>query len=227
MKLDCRYSQTAGRRARAFALAAMLACAVVATASASYAAPQHDAAAAAEVKKEVKEEEAHETPLQTVAKLANFAILIGVLVYFLRTPVTAYLTGRSAQIRQDLVTAAETAATATTQLAEIERKLLTLPAEIEALKAQGAEDLRAEQARIAQAAVLERERLLQQTRREIEMRLRVARRELTELAARLAVSVAGQRIKRSITPEDQMRLVDRYTGQLQADAAPISRDAAR
>lgn len=218
MKLDCRYSQTTGRRARAFALAVMLAWAVVATASVSYAAPQHDAPAGAGVTKE----EAHETPLQTVAKLANFAILVGVLVYFLKTPVTAYLTGRRAQIRQDLVTAAETAATATTQLAEIERKLLTLPAEIEALKAQGAEDLRAEQARIAEAAVLERERLLQQTRREIEMRLRVARRELTELAAELAVSVAGQRIERTITPEDQLRLVDRYTGQLQAGAAPIS-----
>jgi F-type H+-transporting ATPase subunit b len=72
----------------------------------------------------------------------------------------------------------------------------------------------AEQARIAQAAAVERERLIQQTRREIEMRLRVARRELTEHAAQLAVRIAEERIKRTITPEDQMRLVDRYTAQL-------------
>jgi len=203
----------------------LLACGVVAPATA-YAVSQHDAPTATAVnnesKDETKEEGSHQTILQTVAKLANFAILVGVLAYFLRTPATVYLNGRSAQIRQDLVTAAEMRVTATRQLAEIEQKLLTLPTEIEALKSQGAEDLRAEQTRLAQAAVLERERLLQQTRREIEMRLRVARRELTELAAQLAVSVAGQRIKRSITPEDQLRLVDRYTGQLQADAGRTS-----
>ena len=46
------------------------------------------------------------------------------------------------------------------------------------------------------------------------MRLRVARRELTAHAAQLAVNVAEERIKRSITPDDQLRLVDRYTAQL-------------
>ena len=46
------------------------------------------------------------------------------------------------------------------------------------------------------------------------MRLRMARRELTEYAAALAVSVAQERIKSTITPDDQLRLVDRYTTQL-------------
>ena len=59
----------------------------------------------------------------------------------------------------DLVTAAEMRETATAQLAEIARKLQTLPAELDALKAQGAQDVVAEQARIAQAAAVERERL--------------------------------------------------------------------
>jgi F0F1-type ATP synthase membrane subunit b/b' len=62
--------------------------------------------------------------------------------------------------------------------------------------------------------MLERERLIQQTRREIEMRLRVARRALTEHAAQLTVRIAEERIKRMMTPEDQIRLVDRYTTQL-------------
>ncbi|HUR81885.1 MAG TPA: ATP synthase F0 subunit B [Thermoanaerobaculia bacterium] len=155
------------------------------------------------------------TPLQSVAKLANFAILAGVLVYFLKSPLAGYLASRATQIRQDLVTASEMRAAATARLAEIERRLQTLPAELERLKAQGEEDLRAEQVRLAQAAAAERERLLDQTRREIATRLRVARRELTEDAARLAIEVAERRIKQSITPEDQLRLVDRYTAQLQ------------
>jgi F-type H+-transporting ATPase subunit b len=150
----------------------------------------------------------------TLAKLLNFAVLIGVLVYFLRTPLAGYLSSRSAQIRQDLVAAAELRRTASAELEAIQQQLNALPAELAALKARGEEDVRAEQVRIAEAATIERQRLLDQTRREIEMRLRLARRELTEYAAELAVSVAQERIKKIITLEDQLRLVDRYTTQL-------------
>ena len=161
------------------------------------------------------EEEHHDEGIMpTVFRLANFAILAGTLVYFLRAPIAGYLASRSTQIRQELVTAAEMRAAATAQLAEIDKRMQALPGELDALKRQGAEDVRSEQARITQAAAVERERLLEQTRREIDMRLRVARRDLTEHAARLAVQVAEQRIRRSITPDDQVRLVNRYTSQL-------------
>jgi F0F1-type ATP synthase membrane subunit b/b' len=152
--------------------------------------------------------------LSAVAKIFNFALLAGGLVYFLRSPVAAYLASRSTEIRQDLVSAQQLRATATAQLEDIRRQLESLPGELEALKKQGAEDLRAERARIRAAAAAERERLLLQTRREIEMRFRIARRELMEHAAQLAVNVAQTRIVRSITPADQLRLVDRYASQL-------------
>ena len=162
-------------------------------------------------------EEAHgsEHPVRDlVARLLNFGLLVGVLVYFLKTPLAGYLSGRSAQIRQDLTTAAEMRRTAAAQLEEIQKRLGELPAELAALKSRGEEDVRAEKIRIAETARIERERLLDQTRREIAMRLRIARRQLTEYAAELAVSVAHDRIERTITPDDQLRLVDRYTTQL-------------
>ena len=149
-----------------------------------------------------------------VAKLLNFGILVGVLVYFLKTPIAGYLSGRSAQIRQDLIAAAEMRRTATAQLEEIQKRLSKLPEELAALKSRGEEDVRNEKIRLADTARVERERLLEQTRREIAMRLRMARRELTEYAAELAVDVAHDRIQRTITPDDQLRLVDRYTAQL-------------
>jgi F-type H+-transporting ATPase subunit b len=152
--------------------------------------------------------------LSVVAKVFNFAILAGVLVYFLKTPIAGYLASRGTQIRQDLVSASDMRAAATAQLAEIERQLEALPAELDALRVRGAEDVKAERARIEQAAGAERERLLAQTRREIEMRLRIARRELIEHAAQLAVGIAEARIVRSITPDDQLRMVDRYAHQL-------------
>lgn len=159
--------------------------------------------------------EAGANPVVTmVARLFNFAVLVGALVYFLRAPIAAYLASRDTQIRQDLVNASDMRAAATAQLAGIQTKMSGLPAELEALRHQGVDDVRAEQARIAEAAVQERTRLLDQTRREIDMRLRVAKRELTEHTAQLAVQVAEQRIKRAITHDDQIRLVDRYASQL-------------
>ena len=152
--------------------------------------------------------------MTTVWKVANFAILVGVLVYFLKSPLAAHMASRITQIRHDLVAAADLKKTATAQLAEIQQKMTALPAELEALRRQGADDVKAERERISKAADAERVRLLDQTRREIDKRLRVAKRELTEHAAQLAVQVAEQRIKRVITPDDQMRLVDRYASQL-------------
>jgi F-type H+-transporting ATPase subunit b len=212
MTSDCRHSQTLPRLVRAAAFVWLLMAGAWIPTSIAAAQP-HDVAAPAHTS-EAPEGPHEQTLLQTFAKLVNFGIMAAVLVYFLKGPLSVHLASRASHIRQDLVTAAEMRAAATAQLAEIDRRLKTLPAEIEALRAQGARDVVAEQARIAQAAVVERERLIDQTRREIGMRLRVARRELTAHAAQLAVQVAEARIRASITPEDQLRLVDRYTAQL-------------
>jgi F0F1-type ATP synthase membrane subunit b/b' len=154
----------------------------------------------------------------TIAKTVNFAILVSVLVYFLKTPITAYLTGRISKVREDLIAARQTRETAARQLAEIDAKLKALPLELETLKQRGAEDIVAERTRIEEAAEAERQRLLEHTRREIEMRLRIARRELLELTADRAMTVAREAIAHAITPDDQARLVDRYASQLQGQA---------
>ena len=130
-----------------------------------------------------------------------------------------YLDGRIGKVREDLVAAAQTREAATRALAEIDAKLKALPSELAALKQRGAEDIAAERVRIQEAAELERQRLLEHTRREIDMRLRVAKRELLELTANLAVGVASERIKKSITPEDQARMIDRYAAQLERGEA--------
>jgi F0F1-type ATP synthase membrane subunit b/b' len=156
--------------------------------------------------------------LPTVARVFNAAILAGTLVYFLRAPLAQYLGGRSASVRQDLVTAAATREAAHRQLQEIDERLAALPGELAALRARGAQEIAAEQARIQEAANADRNRVLEQTRREIDLQVRVAQRELIAQASQLAVGVAGERIRRNITDADQIRLVDRYVEQVKADA---------
>jgi F-type H+-transporting ATPase subunit b len=160
------------------------------------------------------EAEHEEGVLPTIARIFNFAILIGTLVYFLRSPLMAYLHERGTGIRADLVNAAEMKKAAASQLEEIDRRMKALPGELEALRAQGAEEIAAEEARIRAAAAAERDRLLEQARRDIDQQVKVAERELVSHAANLAVGVAAERIRKTITDDDQKRLADRYVQRL-------------
>jgi F-type H+-transporting ATPase subunit b len=157
----------------------------------------------------------HGSPIvATIARLINFAVLAGTLVYFLRSPIRSYLGDRGRQIRADLVKASEMRAAAAAQAAAIEQKMAALPGELDALRRQGAEETAAEEARIRQAADAERGRLLDQARREIDAQLKLAERQLVARTADLAVGIAAARVKSTITAADQARLVDQYLGRL-------------
>jgi len=172
----------------------------------------HDAGQA---EAETAHDEGHPA-LDMVARLVNFGLLAGSLWYLLKSPIRGYLDNRGKQIRADLVNAAEMKQTAAMQIEEIDRKMKALPAELEALRAQGVQETAAEEARIRTAAAAERDRLLEQARRDIDLQVKIAERDLVAHAADLAVGVASERIKKTITDEDQKRLVDRYVGQLRS-----------
>jgi F-type H+-transporting ATPase subunit b len=163
------------------------------------------------------EGEAAESPWAMVARLFNFALLAGILIYLLRSPFGAFLDGRKVQIRKSLTDAATTREEAVKQLAVIDEKLQGLPGEIEALKQRGISEIAAEEARIRQAAEVERQRMLENARREIDRRGHLVERQLLLRAGELAVSLATERVKRTINDADQARLVDRYLEQVRPE----------
>jgi F-type H+-transporting ATPase subunit b len=154
--------------------------------------------------------EANDSWWPAIAKTFNFAVLIGILVYYLRKPISGYLQGRRDTIRKDLVDAATLRSTAEKQLAGVRAKLAQLPAELEALTRRGQEELAAEAVRMKDATAREREKLIDRTHREIDAQSRLARRALVEHTAELAMKLARERVERDITPADQDRLIDRY-----------------
>jgi F-type H+-transporting ATPase subunit b len=155
-----------------------------------------------------------ESPLAPIARLFNFAILAGGLFYLLRSPMSNFLEQRGVSVRGDLQKAADLKKEASAQIRQIEEKLRELPGEIEALKRRGAEEIKAEEARIRALAEAERRRLLDQAKREIDTQLHLAERELKKRAGELAVDIATERVKRTITERDHARLVDRYVAQV-------------
>lgn len=206
--------RTGSSHAAAAVIAALFALGLAVATPVQAAQPESTRPVAEEAERETHEE-AHGTR-DMIARLFNFAILAGTLVYLLRAPIAKYLADRGTQIRGDLVAAAEMKRSAAAQIEEIERKMKALPGELEALRAQGAQEMAAEERRIQAAAAAERDRLLDQARREIDQQVKVAERELVSHAADLAVGAATERIKRNITGDDQKRLVDRYVQQLKS-----------
>src|SRR6266511_4591597 len=89
--------------------------------------PGHEAAASGEQHGEAPHED---SIVNVIARLVNFGVLAGALVYFLRAPLAAYLSGRGSQIRADLVNANETRRAAAAQIEEIDRKMQALPGEL-------------------------------------------------------------------------------------------------
>jgi F-type H+-transporting ATPase subunit b len=174
--------------------------------------------APADARQEGAESTGHESSgggiWSTIARLGNFAILVGVLVYFLKSPFVAHLADRGREVRSDLVKAASMNDDARRQLAEVDQRLGALPAEIAALSERGAAEVAAEETRITKAGETERQRLLQEAEREINQRVRAAERDLVKRAAELAVQVASGRLRSTMTEDDHKRLVDRYLSQV-------------
>jgi F-type H+-transporting ATPase subunit b len=152
--------------------------------------------------------------MATVAKALNFAALLAILIYYLKSPTATYLRTRLATIRRELDEAAALRATAEAQLGDIRAKLAGLPTELDALRQRGRDDLASERARLTDATAREKERLLDRTRREIDLQSRLAHRALLEQAADLAMRLTRAQIEREITAADQARLIERYAAEV-------------
>jgi F-type H+-transporting ATPase subunit b len=152
--------------------------------------------------------------MPTIAKVVNFSLLVGLLVYFLRRLVVEYFRARSETIGRDLVEAANLRRSAEARLDDVRTRAAALPGELETLRAHGREELAIERRRLAEATAREREKLVERVRREIEFQFQIARRELVEHTAALAMKLAAARVERDITPDDQLRLIDRYAAEV-------------
>ena len=151
-----------------------------------------------------------------IARVFNFAVLVGVLVYFLRSPIASYLRTRHETIRKDLVEAATLRSNAERQLADVRARQAALPAELETLRRLGKEEATAERARMKTATEKVRGQLLDRTQHEIEFQFRQSRRALQAHVADLAIQLARRKIEAAITSDDQQRLVERYVTEVRA-----------
>lgn len=147
-------------------------------------------------------------------RLVNFAIIAGVVVYFMRKPFRDFFANRSAEIEKAMHDSRETRERAVFALAEVERKVKELEAEAALLVA----DAQSRGEKDRQALLEEGRKVSQeiqaQVKQGIELEVQKAKAALAAEAALLSLDLAEGRIKEKISSQDHERIVKEYVAKV-------------
>ncbi len=145
--------------------------------------------------------------VEILKQAINFVLLAGVLVYFLRKPLSSFLAERSELLRKAIDDAAKARAEAAEKLSSIESRTAKLGDEISLLNAKMDAEAGAEARRLQETAAVEISRIRTQAEFAGEQEVKKAREELRREASLLAAHAAEELVRKTLSPEDQERLV--------------------
>lgn len=143
-------------------------------------------------------------------RVLNFAVLAGALVFLLRKPLSQALDSRIKGIRAQLEDLEAKKAEAERVLSEYNAKITRLSQESEGIVAEYIRQGNEAKARILKEAEASAYKLEEQARRNIENEFEMAKQSLQYEIFEKAMTRAEEIIKKSITADDQNRLVDEY-----------------
>lgn len=145
----------------------------------------------------------------------NFAILVVVLVVVARKPIRTFFADRRDEISGEINSASEMLNEAEVRYAELQRKLVELDNELEALRAASRERANAQRDRILADARAAAERIKADATAAVEREVVRAREQLRLEASELAIELAKGRLSSEITEADRDRLVDEFIGRIE------------
>jgi F-type H+-transporting ATPase subunit b len=140
-------------------------------------------------------------------KWANFAILAGVLGYFIYKKAGAFFRSRTEVIRKGIEEADRLRRDAEQRVAEIEQRLKNLEAEVGALRTKAREEMAAENERLRHETEENFGKIRRQAEQEIASAAKAARQEVRAHAAEVAVGLAASKIRGMLTPQADDALV--------------------
>jgi F-type H+-transporting ATPase subunit b len=144
---------------------------------------------------------------EIVKQAINFAILAGVLVYFLRKPVSNFLAERSELLRKGIEDAAMARADAAEKLSAVLVRVAKLSDEIAQMNAKLDAEANVEAEQIRKTYAAEIDGIRAQAEFLGQQEVKKAREELRREASELATRAAEELVRKTISPEDQERLV--------------------
>ena len=138
----------------------------------------------------------------------NSGVVILVVLYYLFKYLPGKFRARRERLDRELVEARAATADAQARLGQIETRLSSLGAEVEALRREAAGTAAAEHARMQAATEEERQRIVRTTETEIRAIQANAERGLKRYASDLAVDRAAERIR--LTPDGDRAMIDEF-----------------
>lgn len=143
-------------------------------------------------------------------RLVNFAIIAGVLIYFMRKPVRDFFKNRSAEIARAIEESRQARERAAAALADMERKMKDLEAETGRMIA----DAQTRGEKDKQALVEEGKKIAAdvqaQVKASIDVEVQKAKTALAAEAALLSIDLAEGNIKEKISKQDHERILKDY-----------------
>jgi F-type H+-transporting ATPase subunit b len=147
-------------------------------------------------------------------QLANLALFLGVLGYFVARPLAQGFRGRQEAIEERIREARRQREEAARLENEIHERMARLDQELADVRARGVTEGESAKTALIQRADEEAERVRREAEEEIARRLAFATEELRRAAADLTAAAAMERLSTEITPEDRKRLLDESVGSL-------------
>ncbi len=143
-------------------------------------------------------------------RVFNFAIVVGILVYFLAKPLKKGLAGRRDEIAAALAESEQVKLAAEAKFAEYDQKLATANAEIAEISTAIKREGELEKEKIIASARETAIKIEQDAEKAAALEIAKARKELQTEAVRLSVELAEELLKANFTSEDDTRLIDEY-----------------
>ena len=154
--------------------------------------------------------EHHGPGMAVVFHAINFAILVGLLFYFLRKPVKEFFASRSTLIRSNIDEARHRKTEASQKYAQYEERLKSIEQEMQGLIQGLKQDGELERKRLLETAEHHAQTLKSNSERMLQQELRKAKEDLKREAVGLAGQLAEELIQQNLSPEDQGRIVGQY-----------------
>jgi F-type H+-transporting ATPase subunit b len=143
-------------------------------------------------------------------RVMNFVVLLVVLIFVLRKPISQALSSRIKNIREQLEGLEAQKAEAEKQLAQYNERLSQLESEAKKIIGNYIQQGNEAKAKILKEAEATAEKLQVQARRNIEHEFDKAKQELQREVVEKSLLKAEATLKKAITAQDQDKLVDEY-----------------
>jgi len=147
-------------------------------------------------------------------KIINFAILIFLLIKFLRNPLREFLEKRHNEVKEELKKAKELSAAAEKTYREAQQRLAHMDKEIQAIRERMLKEIEQEKAHLLKEAEEKAEAMRIQAEQELREEMEQMKKKLREEIATEALALAEKLVHENINEDDQKKLVDFYIRQI-------------